>query len=68
MKRRVLTLTQRIETLVAQHGTLRAAAKATQVDAAYLSRLWSGEKDGPSALTLKRLGLKSKTIYYRDNP
>ena len=52
-----LTLNKRIQQLVKKHGGLRAAARAIQVDPAYLTRLGKGEKSNPSAETLRKLGL-----------
>lgn len=46
-----------------QHGGLRAAARATGVDVAYLKRLRDGEKTNPSDATLARLGLVRQIIY-----
>ncbi len=53
-----MTLSERIDELVKQHGSLRAAARVVQVDPGYLSRLRSGEKDGPEDAVLRRLGLR----------
>lgn len=52
-----ITLRQRIDQLVEQHGGLRMAARAIQIDASYLSRLRTGQKTNPEADTLRRLGL-----------
>jgi hypothetical protein len=62
-----VTLRERIDELVAQHGSLRAAARATRVEASYLLRLHNGEKKSPSDLVLSRLGLKVITTYERTN-
>lgn len=56
-------LGDRISELEKQHGSLRAAAKVLGCDAGYLSRLRSGEKDNPSAILLKRMGLKRVISY-----
>ena len=53
----------RINQLIAEYGTCRAAGKAIKIDHAYLSRLVSGEKKNPSAKTLKRLGLIEARTY-----
>ncbi len=58
-----MTLEQRIEQLIVQHGGLAAAARAIQVDCAYLCRLRSGEKANPSVATLRRLGLRRVVGY-----
>ena len=55
----------RISELEKQHGSLRAAAKVLGCDAGYLSRLRSGEKGNPSAILLKRMGLKRVIAYER---
>lgn len=60
-----MTLTDRIEELVEQHGGLRKAARAVRIDPGYLSRLRAGEKDEPSATTLRKLGLKRMVYYAR---
>lgn len=54
----MLTLYDRIEQLVAQHGSLRAVARVTEIDVGYLSRLRSGEKVNPEKDKLRRLGLR----------
>lgn len=63
-------LAQAAEELIAKHGSLRAAARALRIDHAYLRRLATGEKENPSAVTLKKLGLIKTTIciYYRRKP
>jgi len=60
-----VTLKERIADLVAQHGSLRAAARVLQIDAGYLHRLSSGEKDAPLETVLKKLKLRQiVTITY----
>jgi hypothetical protein len=63
-----MTLQERIEELVAQHGSLRAVARVTEIDVGYLSRLRSGEKAKPENDKLHRLGLKSLVTYERLKP
>ena len=66
-----MTLQERIEELVAQHGSLRAVARVTEIDAGYLSRLRSGEKTNPEKDKLRRLGLRrvvSYEVLKRHNP
>jgi transcriptional regulator with XRE-family HTH domain len=58
-----LTLAKRIDHLVAEHGSLRAVARVTQIDAGYLSRLRSGEKVNPDKDKLRRLGLRRVVEY-----
>lgn len=58
-----MTLQERIDDLIAQHGSLRAAARVIQIDPGYLSRLASGEKRDPGERTLRRMGLRKVTTY-----
>ena len=58
-----MTLQERIDQLVQQHGGLRAAARVTEIDASYLSRLRSGEKVNPEKDKLRRLGLRRVVSY-----
>ena len=55
-------LVRRIEIKIDQHGSLRAASRALQIDAAYLCRLKSGQKV-PSDKVLKKLGLYKLVRY-----
>ena len=50
-------LNKAIEARIKQHAGLRAAARALQIDAAYLCRVKHGEK-GPSDKLLRKLGLR----------
>lgn len=59
------TIAQRINELVAEHGSLVKAARHLDMDVAYLSRLRSGIKDAPSDETLARLGLAKRVTYTR---
>jgi len=59
-----MNLAQCIDKLVAQHGSLRAAARAAGLDAGYLSRLRAGSKDAPSNVVLDALGIE-RVISYR---
>lgn len=61
-------LQERIGELVTQHGSLRAAARVLEVDAAYLWRLKSGEKDDPGETLLRRMGLRRVVSYERRKP
>ena len=58
-----MTLHDRIEHLVQQHGSLRAVARVTEIDPGYLSRLRSGEKVNPEKDKLHRLGLRRVVSY-----
>lgn len=53
-----MTLQDRIDELVQQHGSLRAVARVTEIDVGYLSRLRTGEKVNPEKDKLRRLGLR----------
>lgn len=61
-----MTLSERIKELIAQHGSLRAAARVLECDAGYLSRLASGEKADPSEKLLRRMGLRQIVTYERN--
>lgn len=61
----MVTLKERIDELIAKHGTLRASARALEVDAGYLSRLRYGEKDTPGETLLTRMGLRRTELYER---
>lgn len=63
MDRRSYTIPQRIEQLIERHGSLRATARALQLDPGYLATLRHGTKTNPSEKVLKKLGLK-KIQYY----
>jgi hypothetical protein len=58
-----MTIAERIEQLVQQHGSLRAASRVVGIDAGYLSRLRSGEKVNPEKDKLRRLGLRRVVSY-----
>lgn len=51
-------LQKQIDRLVKRHGGLRAAARATGVDLAYLWRMQKGHKTSASPKTLEKLGLR----------
>ena len=53
-----MPLSHCIAKLATKHGGLRAAARAAGLDAGYLSRLRSGQKEQPSDLVLAALGLE----------
>lgn len=56
-------LQQHIDELIAKHGGLRAAARATGIDVGYLWRIRVGEKRNPQEKTLKKLGLERSVLY-----
>lgn len=58
-------LRRRIQELAKQHGSLRAAARVLEVDAGYLSRLQSGEKDNCDDNILRKMGLRRIVNYER---
>jgi len=58
-----MTLKERIDQLVQQHGSLRAVARVTEIDVGYLSRLRAGEKVNPEKAKLLRLGLRRVVSY-----
>ena len=65
-----MSIADRIAQLIAQHGSLRAVSRVTEIDAGYLSRLASGEKVNPSKDKLRRLGLRRVVGYelLKDRP
>jgi len=54
---RVATIKAACEKSIVQHGSIRKAAKALGIDHAYLFRLKTGEKTGPSEELIEKLGL-----------
>jgi len=61
--RKTLGLKEAAQAHVNRHGGVRLAARALQIDHAYLARLLSGEKDNPSDSVLRKLGLR-KVVHY----
>ena len=60
-----MTIHDRINELVELHGSLRAVARVTEIDAGYLSRLRAGEKANPDKDKLRRLGLRRVVTFER---
>jgi len=60
-----MTIKDRINELVEQHGSLRAVARVTEIDVGYLSRLRTGEKANPDKDKLRRLGLRRVVTFER---
>jgi len=60
-------LKTKIEQLIYQHGSLRAAARVLKIDPAYLHRLLNGEKNAPSEKILRKLGLKRIVVITYEN-
>lgn len=58
-------LRARIQELAKQHGGLRKAARALELDAPYLSRLQGGSKTEPEEDVLKKLDLRRVVTYIR---
>lgn len=58
-----MTLQERIDQLVRQHGSLRAVARVIEIDAGYLSRLRAGEKARPGDVLLRKMGLRRVVTY-----
>lgn len=63
MKRKLITLEEAVQNVVDTHGGIRAAARATGVDKAFISRLLRGLKTEPSEETLNKLGLEAVPLY-----
>ena len=63
MKRKLITLEEAVRSIVDKHGGVRAAARATGVDKAFISRLLRGLKTAPSEETLHKLGLEAVPLY-----
>jgi hypothetical protein len=63
-----MTLQDRIDELVAQHGSLRAVARVTEIDVGYLSRLRGYANVNPGRDKLRRLGLRRVVAYERIKP
>lgn len=58
-----MTLQDRVNQLVATHGSYRAAARVLQVDQGYLYRLGDGKAKSPGVALLRRMGLKQTVTY-----
>lgn len=63
-----ITLRARIDELMAEHGSLRNAARALKLQPSYLSRLRNGHQTNPSPAALQKLGLTRRIIYRRTLP
>ena len=59
----LMTLESAVRIVVDKHGGIRAAARATGVDKAFISRLLRGHKTAPSNETLEKLGLRPVPLY-----
>ena len=58
-----MTLSERIEMLVKQHGSLSAVSRVTGVDAGYLSRMKNGTSMNPSKGILRKLGVTKARLF-----
>lgn len=58
-----MTLQERVLHLITQHGGVRAAARALNMDAGYLTRMAQGRRTRPSERTLRALGLRLVKTY-----
>lgn len=56
-------LSDAVDVLVQRHGGLRKAARAIEVNYAYLSRLWNGLKSNPTDEVLRKLNLERKVSF-----
>lgn len=56
-------LTEAVQNAIDKHGGLRAAARALDINWAYLWRLHRGEKRNPTAKVLRKLKLR-KVEYF----
>ena len=59
----LVTLDAAVGDVVARHGGVRAAERATGVDKSFIGRLMRGQKVAPSAETLEALGLRAVPLY-----
>ena len=60
-----MTLGERIDELVAQHGSLRALARVMEYSPAYICRLRRGITKNPGDAVLRKLGLRRVVSYER---
>lgn len=63
MSKRLITLDAAVKNIVEKHGGIRAASRATGVDAAFICRLLQGKKTAPSNETLNKLGIEAVPLY-----
>jgi len=62
---KVVTIQTRCRELVEQHGGVRKAARALDMDPGYFLRLADGNKSSPSDEILRKLGLVRVVTYRR---
>ena len=58
-----MTLQERIDQLVKQHGSLRALARVMECSPPYICRLRSGVTRNPGPAVLRKLGLRRVVSY-----
>jgi AraC-like DNA-binding protein len=58
-----MTLAERIDELVAQHGSLRALARVMECSPPYICRLRAGVTANPGPAVLRKLGLRRVVSY-----
>ena len=58
-----MTLQERIDELVVQHGSLRALARVMECSPPYICRLRSGVTKNPGPAVLRKLGLRRVVSY-----
>ena len=63
-----VTLADRIDELVAQHGSLRALARVMECSPPYICRLRAGVTKNPGPAVLRKLGLRRVVSYERLKP
>jgi AraC-like DNA-binding protein len=61
----VVKLSERIDELVAQHGSLRALARVMECSPPYICRLRAGVTKNPGQAVLRKLGLRRVVTYER---
>ena len=64
----VVTLAERIDELVAQHGGLRALGRVMGCSPSYICRLRAGVTKNPGPAVLRKLGLRRVVTYERTKP
>lgn len=61
-----MTLAERIDELVTQHGSLRAMAQVMECSPSYICRLRAGVTANPGPAVLRKLGLRRVVVYERE--
>lgn len=63
-----ITLQEKVELLVAEHGSVQKVARITRVDESYLKTILKGHTAKPSASTCSKLGLRKVVLYFVETP